>query len=119
MEDLTQEQIEEIVAALEQQQASITQQLQQSKASTKPIDLNLPIGRLSRMDAMQQQKMAQASRRNQEVRLKQTQTALATAKKGDLGYCRRCDESIGIARLRARPESPFCIDCQSSIEKRR
>lgn len=53
MEDLTQEQIEEIVAALEQQQASITQQLQQSKASTKPIDLNLPIGRLSRMDAMQ------------------------------------------------------------------
>ncbi len=43
-----------------------------SEHATRPVDLDQPIGRLTRIDAIQQQKLTQANRRRNEVRLQQT-----------------------------------------------
>ena len=80
------------------------------------MDLDEPIGRLTRMDAMQQQNMTKAGRRSLEARLKQIAGALAGVQTGDYGLCVRCDEAIGYARLRARPESRLCVLCQEHLE---
>ncbi|MCA9563214.1 MAG: TraR/DksA family transcriptional regulator [Myxococcales bacterium] len=90
--------------------------LEASKSETAPVDLDQPIGRLTRMDAIQQQKMAEASRRRNEIRLKQISAALGALRKGDYGYCVRCEDEIGNERLEARPESPLCLDCQNELE---
>ncbi len=35
---------------------------------------------------------------------------------GDYGDCVECGDPVGYARLKARPEAPFCIGCQSQRE---
>jgi len=98
--------------------AELQQQLIETKEDAQPVDLSLPIGRLSRMDAMQQQQMSRANRSQYQRRLTQIEAALAVVDAGEYGYCRSCGEPIGIARLQARPETPFCIPCQEALESR-
>ena len=93
--------------------------LADTRQNVKPVDLDLPIGRISRVDAIQQQRMAQASRHNNETRLRQVNSALAAAEEDLYGYCRLCDEPIGYRRLKAGPETPACVTCQSRRESER
>jgi DnaK suppressor protein len=83
---------------------------------SKPVDLGTPIGRLSRMDAIQQQEMTKASRSTLERKLLQVQASLDAFDGGDYGLCRSCDDPIGYRRLKARPEAPFCLTCQDRRE---
>jgi len=118
MAELTEVQREELIAALHALSAQLTELLASTSEDSKPVDLDQPIGRLSRMDAMQHQQMAQAARRGHELRLKQVRAALAAVEAGEYGDCRSCEEPIGYGRLTARPETPFCVACQSSRERR-
>ncbi len=93
--------------------------LGRTSEDSKPVDLDLPIGRLSRADAIQMQNMAELNRRQLEVKLKQIETALSAFETGSYGSCRSCNGEINPARLEARPESPFCIDCQEAFEQER
>ena len=91
--------------------------LELSREAARPVDLDQPIGRLTRMDAMQQQSMTAASRREFDLRLRQVEQALSMIERGSYGTCRRCEEPIGIRRLEARPESPYCVECQNEIDR--
>ena len=91
--------------------------LASSTDAAKPVQLSDPIGRLSRMDAMQQQAMASASLNSHKKRLMQISAALSRIDKDEYGYCLRCEEPIRLKRLQARPEAPLCIHCQSGSEK--
>jgi DnaK suppressor protein len=83
----------------------------------EPIELDqTKVGRLSRMDAMQQQAMAQATARRTEVELQRIRTALGRLQSGDYGYCVKCEEEIAEGRLRADPASLVCIDCARAAE---
>ena len=75
------------------------------------VDLDLPIGRLSRVDALQQQAMASAERRRAKQRLRAVDAALEFHQEGDYGFCKACGETLSYARLKARPESPLCVPC--------
>ena len=92
--------------------------LENSSDGAQPVSLDEPIGRLSRMDAMQQQSMVQANRRTTETRLKRIEAALRRHDKDEYGLCVECEEEIGYARLRAQPEASFCIACQTNRETR-
>lgn len=74
------------------------------------------VGRLSRMDAMQQQSMAQSAQRQVENRLRRVNKALAKLISGDYGYCDSCGNDIEVSRLDVQPEAPCCFDCQSRRE---
>ena len=95
----------------------LTSLLLTSSASSQPVDLDQPIGRLSRMDALQQQAMAKANRAGHRQRLVLIDAALLAIKQESYGECRMCEEPIGFARLQVRPESPFCLECQRQSEK--
>ena len=86
--------------------------LSSMKESSRPVDLNDPIGRLSRMDAIQQQQMALNAKKQVEVNLQLVDAALARLEKGEYGYCLQCDEEIDEKRLLAKPEAAFCTKCQ-------
>jgi len=70
-------------------------------------------GRLSRMDALQGQAMAQAGQVRVEQELQRIEAALARIERGDYGLCPECDAPIAIARLRADPSAALCIHCAS------
>jgi DnaK suppressor protein len=103
---------------LERLQQELVGQLESSGEAARPVDLDQPIGRLSRMDAIQQQSMAQANRRGAQLRLRQVRAALGRLDDGEYGDCGQCGEAIGFARLRVRPEATFCVVCQGQREAR-
>lgn len=74
------------------------------------------IGRLSRMDAMQAQAMAQAGQQRSLLERQQIQSALQRIAVGDYGYCLICDEEIPLLRLQANPAAPLCIQCAAAHE---
>ena len=119
MDELTPSQTEELCADLRRLVTETEQILVASKAASKPAELDqAQVGRLSRMDAMQQQKMVQANRQRLEARLRLAMAALNKAAQDEYGLCKRCEEPIGYRRLKARPETPLCLECKSDVETR-
>jgi DnaK suppressor protein len=114
--DLTPEQVEELHQILISERASLEELLEQSKDGARPVALSEPIGRLTRMDAIQQQEMTKASRSTYERKLNLVLTALRLIQEEEYGVCRSCEEPIGYTRLKARPEAPFCLSCQEDRE---
>ncbi len=117
-EELTEEQTEELRQRLRDDRGEIEAQLESSRDDARPVGLDQPIGRLTRMDAMQQQNMTKANRRNLETRLKQIIGAQTAWNDGDYGSCVRCEEPIGYPRLKSRPETRLCVRCQERVESR-
>lgn len=78
----------------------------------QPVALDqASVGRLSRMDAMQVQAMAQAADRQRQQRIRRVEAALERVAAGDYGWCVRCGEAIASARLEADPAVPTCVTC--------
>jgi DnaK suppressor protein len=118
MQELTGKQRIELHRALLELREELQKQLEDSTDGAKPVSLDEPIGRLSRMDAMQQQSMVQANRRTARTRLTRIEAALRRYDSNEYGLCVDCEEEVGYARLKAQPETPFCIDCQHNRETR-
>lgn len=93
--------------------------LDQTVGDSKPVDMELPIGRLTRIDAIQMQAMAQMNRHQLEIRLKQIDASLQAFAQGTYGICRHCKGPVHLGRLEVLPETPFCVDCQDSFEQQR
>jgi len=119
VDPLTPTQEEELIARLQALRLELASLLADPTDRAATVDLEQPIGRVSRIDAIQQQRMAQAQQRRQELRQKQVESALAGVEEGEYGLCRRCGEDIGYGRLSARPESPYCLRCAEQLERRR
>ncbi|MEE2756803.1 MAG: TraR/DksA C4-type zinc finger protein [Myxococcota bacterium] len=119
MSELTVTQIEQQANALRRIETELDTVLRQSKEASQPVVLDQQsVGRLSRIDAIQQQKMVEANRRRQTLRLQKVRAALDAIDADDYGFCRRCDELIGWRRLQAQPECTVCLECQSQLENR-
>ena len=83
-----------------------------ARDARKPVELDQSkVGRLSRMDAMQDQAMAQESERRRAGELQRIETALERLQSGDYGYCVSCDEAIAPARLELDPAVATCVAC--------
>ncbi|HSM50452.1 MAG TPA: hypothetical protein VLA75_03520 [Thermoanaerobaculia bacterium] len=74
----TSEQIEELRGQLTSGLAAAVALLDQTAEDSRPVDLALPSGRLTHIDAIQMQAMAQLNRRQLEIRRQQIELALAT-----------------------------------------
>ena len=69
------------------------------------------VGRLSRMDAMQQQAMAQATARRRHAERARIEAALARLEEGEWGWCTACGNAIAKKRLEHDPSVAQCVDC--------
>ena len=66
-------------------------------------------GRLSRMDAIQQQAMAAETKRRRLRQVQMIDAALQRLDDGEYGFCVVCGEPIGSGRLALDPAVPTCI----------
>jgi DnaK suppressor protein len=116
---LTSRQIIKLTNHLKLKAAELELQLEGSRQSAEPVTLDQQaVGRVSRMDAIQQQQMAVANREQSTLLRKLVTTALLRVKSGEYGYCLQCGEPIAFARLEAQPFTPNCLDCQSATEQK-
>ena len=76
------------------------------------------VGRLSRMDAMQVQAMAQASGQRRAETLRKIEIALNRIDRDVYGICSACDEEINEKRLKFDPTAMLCIECAEKAEQK-
>lgn len=119
MSHLTDQQLQDFHQRLLTAKADTQALLTQTAADSKPVDLDLPIGRLTRIDAIQMQGMAQMNRTQLEIRLKQIDASLQAFDHGTYGICRHCKQPVQLGRLEVLPETPFCLHCQDWFETQR
>ena len=96
---------------LESLSKEVTEALNASKDSASVVELDTAIGRLSRMDAMQNQQMALELRRRQEQQLQRISNALKRITQNRYGLCGRCKQPIAEARLEISPDVVMCVKC--------
>ena len=75
------------------------------------------VGRLSRIDALQQQAMAQNSQQRAQLTLKRIEAALLRCDDGSYGYCLQCEEPIDPRRLELDPATTLCITCAQARDR--
>ncbi len=118
MDELTDTQLAELHADLLALRETLQRTLGTMGDHAGTVELDqAAVGRISRVDALQQQQMAGAQKRRNELRLKQVHVALQTYADDDYGFCKVCGEPIGYKRLKARPESPACVTCMAELER--
>ena len=119
MNNLNNSQLHTLHQILLELQEHLTQSLDQTASSATTVTLDQQrFGRVSRIDAIQQQHMAQAGEHQIRLKLKQVMAALLAIDEDEYGLCRSCDSPIGYLRLEVRPETPLCIKCQQNAENR-
>ena len=83
-----------------------------SSGSRAPVKLDQQsVGRLSRMDAMQQQAVAQAQERNRQRDLVRIEMAHRRILEDEYGYCANCGDEIPDKRLEIDPMAERCVRC--------
>ena len=104
--------IEKAKARLSALRDEIMRLLEMSEGARSVVELDqVAVGRLSRMDAMQQQAMAQAAERTRRRDLVRIEQAERRIRDGDYGWCEECGEEIPDRRLEIDPMSERCVKC--------
>lgn len=97
---------------LDTRRAELEAQSDMAAQARQPVALDQQsVGRLSRMDAMQQQAMAQATERARQRELTRIELAERRLREGDYGWCAECGEEIPDGRLAIDPMAEKCVRC--------
>ena len=103
---------------LESIKENIIQEIQKTEKSvatykeiTKPIAPENAIGRISRMDAINNKSVAEAALREAEDKLGKLNYMLRQVGKEGFGICAKCNKPIPLGRMLLVPQSRFCVHC--------
>ena len=86
-------------------------EITQMEDSAAPVTPENSIGRISRMDAINNKSVVEASLRNRRKKLAKLQVALSKIDNPGFGQCKNCKKTINPKRLMLMPESDKCINC--------
>lgn len=79
--------------------------------STKPITPENSIGRVSRMDAINNKSVSEVALRSAKRKLSNLKVALHNMDAPGFGICSNCKRPIAPARLMFMPQSTRCVRC--------
>ena len=100
-----------------QMREQVAEDSELTQLERKPVALDQTmVGRLSRMDAIQNQSMALEAERRRAIEITRIDAALQRIEEGEFGYCAVCGEDIEPKRLEHDPPVPACIACARGTE---
>ena len=109
--ELTTKQKSEIHALLKAKEKELVVSIEQYAENSAPVAPDASLGRLTRLDAMQQQHMAKAQLAKARQSLAKIQRLLDEWDDELVGICRSCEDPIGYGRLKRVPDSLVCMQC--------
>ena len=101
-----------VLATLEQ----LNGEIETLKTLVQPVAPDRAIGRLSRLEAMNEKSMNEAALRSAERRRARLVTVLDQLAEDGFGLCAECEEPIPFARLMSMPEATVCVACRERSE---
>lgn len=108
---LSEKQKKEIIEAIEDNIDQVKLKIDEYRELTKPIAPENAIGRVSRMDAINNKSVNEAALRQAELKLKKMEQALEKIDQSHFGTCTGCGEQIPLGRIMLMPESTRCVRC--------
>ena len=112
MSDRTDINIETLKGRLIARQAELRKLVAAHHEDTRPVQYDQTVvGRLSRMDEIQNQAMSAETERRRKDELHRIEAALVRMQGDDFGYCLNCGEEIEKKRIELDPAIPTCIGC--------
>ncbi|HBV31827.1 MAG TPA: hypothetical protein DEB49_05190 [Verrucomicrobiales bacterium] len=96
---------------LEELEREIREDMDANPEDSGVVELDSSIGRLSRMDALQNQQMALELKRRQENQLLRIENAFKRLAKGQYGLCGKCKKPIEEDRLEVFADTVTCARC--------
>jgi DnaK suppressor protein len=108
---MTDEQKQQLLAKIETEITQTEQRIEELVELTKPIAPDNAIGRVSRMDAINNRSINESGLRQARSRLNKLQRQLERSRTAEFGYCSRCGQEIRFERLMYLPESFKCVSC--------
>lgn len=78
---------------------------------TKPVAPNDAIGRISRMDAINNKSVTESVLRQAQDKLNKLNFVLSKVDSADFGICVKCKSQIPLGRILLKPESLYCVKC--------
>ncbi|MEM1357734.1 MAG: TraR/DksA C4-type zinc finger protein [Bacteroidota bacterium] len=101
----------ELAAKLQEQIAATEKKIAGYEKMSAPVTPDDAIGRVSRMDAINNKAVAEAALRTARRKLDRLKTMQSNLDDPKLGLCKRCGREIPVQRVLLMPESPFCVRC--------
>ena len=108
---LSKKEKKEIAEAIEKSIGEMKEKILEYKELTKPISPENAIGRVSRMDAINNKSVNEAALRQAEMKLRKMQQSLEKIDQPHFGTCTGCGEQIPLGRIMLMPESTKCVRC--------
>jgi DnaK suppressor protein len=78
---------------------------------SQPVAPDDAIGRVSRMDAINNKSVTESALRKQQAKLQSLKYLITKVDSPEFGLCLKCKQPIQIERILYRPESRHCIQC--------
>jgi DnaK suppressor protein len=107
------EELTDIQSRITTEIESTRETVQKFRELTKPIAPENSIGRVSRMDAINNKSVNDATLKNAITKLNNLEIALTKINEPDFGSCRRCHHQIPIGRILLLPQVTICVNCAS------
>ena len=108
---MTEEQLSEIEDRVLDDIFELEERILALEKTTKPIAPDKGLGRLTRLDAMQDKSVKEAALRQSRETLSKSKYALSQLYRSDFGKCGICEKEIPFERLLAVPHATICIGC--------
>ena len=105
------EQKEQIKKRIEEEIINTSKSVEKYKELTKPISPENAIGRVSRMDAINNKSVNQAVLTNAKIKLNNLKVALTKIDDVDFGICTKCNNPIPLGRILLMPQAITCVNC--------
>lgn len=108
---MTEEEKKELKSLIDSHIESIKEEITELKELTKPVSLDASIGRLSRMDAINNKAINEKALREKKSTLQKLERAQERYKVNKLGTCLKCGKEIPFGRLKIMPYTTRCVQC--------
>jgi DnaK suppressor protein len=103
----------DIKLRIEEEILTTTKKVDEYRDLTKPISPENAIGRVSRMDAINNKSINDVALKNAELKLNNLKVALSKIEDADFGICRKCKATIPLGRLLILPHTVSCVNCSA------
>ena len=116
MNHLQPDQIEELRQELQRQLRTLERSGSITSQAVAPVELDqTSVGRLSRMDSLQNQSLSRNLQEREDTRAAMVRSALDRMEKGTYGVCVSCGGEIPFQRLYVFPEAELCSTCAGAV----
>jgi DnaK suppressor protein len=106
---------QKIKETVENKISEIESELQMLEEANKPISPDSAYGRISRIDAINNQSITETTLKDKKTTLHRLKYSLSKIDNEEYGKCYKCGKDINIKRIMSIPYASYCIDCANKF----